>query len=106
MEVYNCATGSADCSQCLGREDLGHRCLWSDSSSSCRLHSEPPQVSDVCPAPEIRKVRPECDVEGACGVSGGAEGSNRLRCPWLGATEEPHFVPGAGQGPAQRWIIH
>ncbi|NWQ88648.1 PLXD1 protein, partial [Burhinus bistriatus] len=58
VEVYNCATGSADCSQCLGREDLGHRCLWSDSSSSCRLHSEPPQVSDVCPAPDIRKIEP------------------------------------------------
>ncbi|NWY51398.1 PLXD1 protein, partial [Chionis minor] len=58
VEVYNCATGSADCSQCLGREDLGHRCLWSESSSSCRLHSEPPQVLDVCPSPEIRKIEP------------------------------------------------
>ncbi|NXW63285.1 PLXD1 protein, partial [Eurystomus gularis] len=58
VEVYNCATGSADCSQCLGREDLGHRCLWSESSSSCRLHSEPPQLSDICPAPEIRKIEP------------------------------------------------
>ncbi|NXY34943.1 PLXD1 protein, partial [Pomatorhinus ruficollis] len=55
VEVYNCATGSADCSQCLGREDLGHRCLWSESSSSCRLQTEPPQVSEVCPPPEIRK---------------------------------------------------
>ncbi|PKU39303.1 plexihypothetical protein [Limosa lapponica baueri] len=58
MEVYNCATGSADCSQCLGREDLGHRCLWSEGSSSCRLHSEPPQLSDLCPPPEIRKIEP------------------------------------------------
>ncbi|NXH29786.1 PLXD1 protein, partial [Myiagra hebetior] len=58
VEVYNCATGSADCSQCLGREDLGHRCLWSESSSSCRLHTEPPQVSEVCPPPEIRKIEP------------------------------------------------
>lgn len=57
MEVYNCATGSADCSQCLGREDLGHRCVWSESSSSCRLSTESPQPSDVCPAPEIKKVR-------------------------------------------------
>ncbi|XP_010118774.1 PREDICTED: LOW QUALITY PROTEIN: plexin-D1-like, partial [Chlamydotis macqueenii] len=57
VEVYNCATGSADCSQCLGREDLGHRCVWSESSSSCRLHSEPPAVSDICPAPEIRKLQ-------------------------------------------------
>ncbi|XP_072732254.1 plexin-D1 [Ciconia boyciana] len=58
VEVYNCATGSADCSQCLGREDLGHRCIWSESSSSCRLHSEPPHISDVCPAPEIKKIEP------------------------------------------------
>lgn len=68
VEVYNCATGSADCSQCLGREDLGHRCLWSESSSSCRLHTEPPQVSEACPPPEIRKVRPEGNVEGVHGV--------------------------------------
>ncbi|XP_015415833.1 PREDICTED: plexin-D1 [Myotis davidii] len=26
VEVYNCAMGSPDCSQCLGREDLGHLC--------------------------------------------------------------------------------
>ncbi|XP_030314059.1 plexin-D1 isoform X2 [Calypte anna] len=59
VEVYNCATGSADCSQCLGREDLGHRCLWSESSSSCRLQSEPQHTSDACPAPEIRKIEPQ-----------------------------------------------
>ncbi|NXE73024.1 PLXD1 protein, partial [Cochlearius cochlearius] len=58
VEVYNCATGSADCSQCLGREDLGHRCLWSESSSSCRLHGEHPPTSDLCPAPEIKKIEP------------------------------------------------
>uniref|UniRef100_A0A8C9NN95 Plexin D1 n=1 Tax=Serinus canaria TaxID=9135 RepID=A0A8C9NN95_SERCA len=58
VEVYNCATGSADCSQCLGREDLGHRCLWSESSSSCRLQTEPPQASEDCPPPEIRKIEP------------------------------------------------
>ncbi|KAM6413682.1 plexin-D1 [Rhynochetos jubatus] len=58
VEVYNCATGSADCSQCLGREDLGHRCIWSESSSSCRLHGEPHHISDVCPAPEIKKIEP------------------------------------------------
>ncbi|NXM73881.1 PLXD1 protein, partial [Serilophus lunatus] len=58
VEVYNCATGSADCSQCLGREDLGHHCLWSESSSTCRLHTEPSQVYDVCPPPEIRKIEP------------------------------------------------
>uniref|UniRef100_A0A8C2UG96 Plexin-D1 n=1 Tax=Coturnix japonica TaxID=93934 RepID=A0A8C2UG96_COTJA len=58
VEVYNCATGSADCSQCLGREDLGHRCVWSESSSSCRLSTESPLPSDVCPAPEIKKIEP------------------------------------------------
>lgn len=68
VEVYNCATGSADCSQCLGREDLGHRCLWSESSSSCRLQTEPPQVSEACPPPEIRKVRPEGSMEGSLSV--------------------------------------
>uniref|UniRef100_A0A8C0JXY9 Plexin-D1 n=1 Tax=Canis lupus dingo TaxID=286419 RepID=A0A8C0JXY9_CANLU len=36
VEVYNCAMGSPDCSQCLGREDLGHLCVWSDG---CQLHS-------------------------------------------------------------------
>lgn len=74
VEVYNCATGSADCSQCLGREDLGHRCLWSESSSSCRLQTEPPQVPEVCPPPEIRKVRPEGSMEGVCGVTWGDVG--------------------------------
>uniref|UniRef100_A0A8D2M6M0 Plexin-D1 n=1 Tax=Zonotrichia albicollis TaxID=44394 RepID=A0A8D2M6M0_ZONAL len=69
VEVYNCATGSADCSQCLGREDLGHRCLWSESSSSCRLQTEPPQVAEACPPPEIRKVRPEGSMEGAGSVA-------------------------------------
>uniref|UniRef100_A0A8C3XIM2 Plexin D1 n=1 Tax=Chelydra serpentina TaxID=8475 RepID=A0A8C3XIM2_CHESE len=58
VEVYNCATGSADCSQCLGREDLGHRCIWSESSSICRLNTESPQIPVVCPAPEIRKIEP------------------------------------------------
>uniref|UniRef100_A0A8C9LAF9 Plexin D1 n=1 Tax=Pavo cristatus TaxID=9049 RepID=A0A8C9LAF9_PAVCR len=58
VEVYNCATGSADCSQCLGREDLGHRCVWSESSSSCRLSTESPPPSDTCPAPEIKKIEP------------------------------------------------
>ncbi|XP_072203214.1 plexin-D1 isoform X1 [Excalfactoria chinensis] len=58
VEVYNCATGSADCSQCLGRDDLGHRCVWSESSSSCRLSTESLLPSDVCPAPEIKKIEP------------------------------------------------
>ncbi|XP_062441465.1 plexin-D1 [Rhea pennata] len=58
VEVYNCATGSADCSQCLGREDLGHRCIWSEISSSCRLNTESSQASDVCPAPEVKKIEP------------------------------------------------
>uniref|UniRef100_A0A8C8SF08 Plexin-D1 n=1 Tax=Pelusios castaneus TaxID=367368 RepID=A0A8C8SF08_9SAUR len=58
VEVYNCATGSADCSQCLGREDLGHRCMWSETSSVCRLNTESPQIPVMCPAPEIRKIEP------------------------------------------------
>ncbi|XP_019392531.1 PREDICTED: plexin-D1, partial [Crocodylus porosus] len=58
VEVYNCATGSTDCSQCLGREDLGHRCTWTESSSSCRLNTESLQTSNTCPAPEIQKIEP------------------------------------------------
>uniref|UniRef100_A0A8D0HJ08 Plexin-D1 n=1 Tax=Sphenodon punctatus TaxID=8508 RepID=A0A8D0HJ08_SPHPU len=58
VEIYNCATGSTDCSQCLGREDLGHQCIWSESSSSCRLNSESSPVLDTCPAPEIKKIEP------------------------------------------------
>ncbi|XP_044879760.1 plexin-D1 [Mauremys mutica] len=58
VEVYNCATGSTDCSQCLGREDMGHRCIWSESSSICRLNTESPQIPVICPAPEIRKIEP------------------------------------------------
>uniref|UniRef100_G3NF07 Plexin D1 n=1 Tax=Gasterosteus aculeatus aculeatus TaxID=481459 RepID=G3NF07_GASAC len=34
MEVYNCAVGSSDCSQCRGREDKGHLCGWCENS--CR----------------------------------------------------------------------
>ncbi|XP_019475530.1 LOW QUALITY PROTEIN: plexin-D1, partial [Meleagris gallopavo] len=93
VEVYNCATGSADCSQCLGREDLGHRCVWSESSSSCRLSTESPQPSDVCPAPEIKKIEPlRGPLEGGTlltfGLSGpgggrdwdGRAGSGAQRC--------------------------
>ncbi|XP_025019211.1 plexin-D1 [Python bivittatus] len=58
VEIYNCATGSADCSQCLGREDLGHQCIWSESSSSCRLNTEFSQIPAMCPPPEIRKIEP------------------------------------------------
>uniref|UniRef100_A0A803XQE7 Plexin D1 n=1 Tax=Meleagris gallopavo TaxID=9103 RepID=A0A803XQE7_MELGA len=87
VEVYNCATGSADCSQCLGREDLGHRCVWSESSSSCRLSTESPQPSDVCPAPEIKKIEPlRGPLEGGTlGPGGGRDwdgraGSGAQRC--------------------------
>ncbi|XP_061474459.1 plexin-D1 isoform X2 [Rhineura floridana] len=58
VEIYNCATGSADCSQCLGREDTGHQCIWSESSSSCRLNTESLQIPGTCPPPEIRKIEP------------------------------------------------
>ncbi|KAM3848606.1 plexin-D1 [Vipera latastei] len=58
VEIYNCATGSADCSQCLGREDLGHQCIWSEITSSCRLNTESFQIPAMCPPPEIRKIEP------------------------------------------------
>ncbi|XP_045241601.1 plexin-D1 isoform X2 [Macaca fascicularis] len=53
--VYNCATGSPDCSQCLGREDLGHLCVWSDG---CRLRGPLQPMPGTCPAPEIRAIEP------------------------------------------------
>ncbi|KAM6216563.1 plexin-D1 [Rhynchocyon petersi] len=55
VEVYNCAVGSPDCSQCLGREDLGHLCIWSDS---CRLRGALQPLRDSCPAPEIHTIEP------------------------------------------------
>uniref|UniRef100_F7GEJ6 Plexin-D1 n=1 Tax=Ornithorhynchus anatinus TaxID=9258 RepID=F7GEJ6_ORNAN len=55
VEVYNCAMGSSDCSQCLGREDLGHRCIWSEG---CRLYTHHQPITMPCPAPEIRKIEP------------------------------------------------
>ncbi|XP_053234057.1 plexin-D1 [Podarcis raffonei] len=58
VEIYNCAIGSADCSQCLGREDLGHQCIWSESSSNCRLNTESLQIPGMCPPPEIKKIEP------------------------------------------------
>ncbi|XP_053325868.1 plexin-D1 [Spea bombifrons] len=58
VEVYNCASGTSDCSRCHGRRDLGHFCTWSESSASCRLNSELQTVLEACPAPEIRKIEP------------------------------------------------
>ncbi|EFB23179.1 hypothetical protein PANDA_010189, partial [Ailuropoda melanoleuca] len=55
VEVYNCAMGSPDCSQCLGREDLGHLCVWTDS---CRLRGPLQPLPGTCPAPEIRAIEP------------------------------------------------
>ncbi|XP_012587536.1 PREDICTED: plexin-D1 [Condylura cristata] len=55
VEVYNCAVGSPDCSQCLGREDLGHLCVWSDG---CRLRGPLQPLPGSCPAPEIRMIEP------------------------------------------------
>lgn len=45
--------GSPDCSQCLGREDLGHLCVWNDG---CRLRGPLQPLPGTCPAPEIRAV--------------------------------------------------
>ncbi|KAG3295146.1 plexin D1 [Ictidomys tridecemlineatus] len=53
--VYNCAMGSPDCSQCLGREDQGHLCVWSDG---CRLRGPLQPLPGSCPAPEIRAIEP------------------------------------------------
>ncbi|MGH0179408.1 UNVERIFIED_CONTAM: hypothetical protein FKN15_001431 [Acipenser sinensis] len=56
VEVYNCMSGSTDCSQCWGREDRGHRCVWCENS--CRMRSECKAVQESCSAPEIRKIEP------------------------------------------------
>ncbi|XP_007517198.2 plexin-D1 [Erinaceus europaeus] len=55
VEVYSCAVGSPDCSQCLGREDLGHLCVWSDG---CRPRGMLQPQPGSCPAPEIRMIEP------------------------------------------------
>nr|XP_021152280.1 plexin-D1-like [Columba livia] len=96
VEVYNCATGSADCSQCLGREDLGHRCVWSESSSSCRLHGEGTPLSDVCPAPEIRKIEPlRGPLEGGTLLT--IRGRNLGRPPRPADTSSPRIVCRTGE---------
>lgn len=55
VEVYNCGVGSSDCSQCWGREDQGHLCGWCENS--CRPRDDCQPDRDVCPAPEIHKVK-------------------------------------------------
>ncbi|KAM6977277.1 plexin-D1 [Aplochiton taeniatus] len=67
VEVYNCGVGSADCSQCWGREDQGQLCGWCDSSCKPRDDCQP--VRDQCPGPEIYKVSP---------VSGPVDGGTLL----------------------------
>ncbi|OWK02653.1 hypothetical protein Celaphus_00010641 [Cervus elaphus hippelaphus] len=66
FQVYNCAVGSPDCSQCLGREDLGHLCVWSDG---CRPRGTLQPPPGTCPAPEIRAIEP---------LSGPLDGGTRL----------------------------
>ncbi|XP_056129309.1 LOW QUALITY PROTEIN: plexin-D1 [Lampris incognitus] len=57
VEVYNCAVGSWDCSQCWGREDQGHLCSWCDNG--CRLRDDCQPIRDQCPAPNIQKISPQ-----------------------------------------------
>ncbi|KAL2101983.1 hypothetical protein ACEWY4_003744 [Coilia grayii] len=56
VEVYNCGSGSSDCSQCWGREDQGHLCAWCDNT--CRPRDQCQHTHTTCPAPEISKVHP------------------------------------------------
>ncbi|XP_069792998.1 plexin-D1 [Narcine bancroftii] len=58
VEVYNCASGSSDCSECWGRQDQGHHCVWCGTSQSCKLQSECRQIMDLCPAPVIHWIEP------------------------------------------------
>ncbi|XP_072136856.1 plexin-D1 isoform X1 [Mobula birostris] len=69
VEVYNCASGSSDCSECWGREDRGHQCVWCETTQSCKLKSECRQIVDNCPAPEIHRIEP---------VTGPLRGGTRL----------------------------
>uniref|UniRef100_A0A3B3SNE6 Plexin D1 n=1 Tax=Paramormyrops kingsleyae TaxID=1676925 RepID=A0A3B3SNE6_9TELE len=67
VEVYNCGSGSTDCSQCWGREDQGHYCAWCDNS--CRPRDECQTSQTQCPGPEIWKIMP---------LNGPLEGGTRL----------------------------
>ncbi|XP_076122167.1 plexin-D1 [Alosa pseudoharengus] len=67
VEVYNCGSGSSDCSQCWGREDQGHLCAWCDNT--CRPRGQCQYPHTPCPAPEISKVSP---------LSGPLEGGTQL----------------------------
>ncbi|XP_051874290.1 plexin-D1 isoform X2 [Pristis pectinata] len=58
VEVYNCASGSSDCSECWGREDRQHHCVWCGTTQSCKLQSECGQIANNCPAPEIQRIEP------------------------------------------------
>ncbi|XP_078270450.1 plexin-D1 [Rhinoraja longicauda] len=58
VEVYNCESGNSDCSECWGRQDRGHQCVWCGTTQSCKLQSECRQIADVCPAPEIHRIEP------------------------------------------------
>ncbi|KAJ8394770.1 hypothetical protein AAFF_G00041250 [Aldrovandia affinis] len=67
VEVYNCGTGSADCSQCWGREDQGHLCAWCEGS--CRPRDDCRHLRSQCPGPEVHKIWP---------LSGPSEGGTLL----------------------------
>nr|XP_040048112.1 LOW QUALITY PROTEIN: plexin-D1 [Gasterosteus aculeatus aculeatus] len=56
VEVYNCAVGSSDCSQCRGREDKGHLCGWCENS--CRPRDDCQPAPDQCPAPRVYQISP------------------------------------------------
>uniref|UniRef100_A0A674BXF7 Plexin D1 n=1 Tax=Salmo trutta TaxID=8032 RepID=A0A674BXF7_SALTR len=56
VEVYNCEVGIGDCSQCWGRENLGHLCGWCDNS--CRPRNDCQYMNSQCPDPEITKISP------------------------------------------------
>uniref|UniRef100_UPI00398EBF10 LOW QUALITY PROTEIN: plexin-D1 n=1 Tax=Pristiophorus japonicus TaxID=55135 RepID=UPI00398EBF10 len=58
VEVYNCASGSSDCSECWGREDRGHQCVWCRTTQSCKLRSECREIEETCSAPEIQRIEP------------------------------------------------
>ncbi|XP_067907439.1 plexin-D1 [Heterodontus francisci] len=58
VDVYNCESGSSDCSECWGREDQGYQCVWCKTTQSCKLRSECSQIEETCSAPEVLQIEP------------------------------------------------
>ncbi|XP_067268964.1 plexin-D1 [Pseudorasbora parva] len=56
VEVYSCAAGDSDCSQCWGREAQGHMCVW--CHNDCLQRDQCQTITAHCPDPHIQKIEP------------------------------------------------